>query len=197
MRHIVFIGVGLVLAGIVALLAWVEFVPPPGRPNVSVTFLGYAKDSADADVVKIAVSNLSSSSVLMEAHYSTMGSQLVSPGPAKPVLPSGGFEVFTVRPPTNGLAWQLQLFAAPDAISARLFKLRACYLLKSFGLRPRYQLNFHVFLTEAIWPKPKLIDDAPSNYHGASRMIDEASDPDASAFRLGFAGLTHTWRSQS
>ena len=48
-----------IVALIGVLLVCIAFQPPPGRPKVSVTFLGYTNDSTAGRLASFAVSNLS------------------------------------------------------------------------------------------------------------------------------------------
>jgi len=54
-----------VLLVVCALLAWVAYQPPPGRPSVSVSFLGYTNDTSGTRLAMMAVTNLGTSMVLV------------------------------------------------------------------------------------------------------------------------------------
>ena len=47
--------------------AWVAFLPPPGRPNISITLLGYTNGATGSRLAKIAVTNLNATTIYVYA----------------------------------------------------------------------------------------------------------------------------------
>ena len=130
-------------------IAWVAIQPPPGRPNVSITFLGYTNDPTGARLARIAITNLDNSAVyayrpLVEipatasptglAYYPPAGDthwHLIVGGKASGTL--------TVPTPTNQPRWKLTFLAYPDFGTARIAVERVVSLsCLSVGLVPRY-----------------------------------------------------------
>jgi len=55
----------IIIAALFTLGAWVAFHPFPGRPKVSITFLGYTNDTTDARLATFAITNLNNSTILI------------------------------------------------------------------------------------------------------------------------------------
>src|ERR1039457_1828140 len=53
----------MVIVVLFTLGAWVAFQPPPGRPNISITFLGYTNDVAGTRLARLAITNLNYSTI--------------------------------------------------------------------------------------------------------------------------------------
>src|SRR5271154_5871590 len=102
-----------VLLVVCALLAWVAyqvaFQPPPGRPNVSVSLLGYTNDTSGTRLAMIAVTNLGTSTVLVYRGCIGIPASAEFRGwtpvgnfiPWHSMLDGGASGTFTIPPPTN------------------------------------------------------------------------------------------------
>lgn len=114
----------IVIVAMFTLGAWVAFLPPPGRPNVSIAFLGYANDATGTRLAKIAVTNLNAATIFVyeprieiraptdsrgyEDYFSGVNCSWNS------TLDRGASGSFTVPPPTNQLPWRLSFYVYPD-----------------------------------------------------------------------------------
>src|SRR6187455_3444494 len=119
MGKAIIILVGVVLIA-VAILASNAFQLPPNRPNISITFLGYTNDFSGTRLARFAVSNLSSSAVYRQPHYSIRSEapkgpsgvsayQPRTPLPGTTTLHAGVSEIFARRPPTNSSNWNISI----------------------------------------------------------------------------------------
>ena len=136
----------------------------PRRPNVSITFLGYANDSTNSRLAKFAVSNLSSSAVTQLAPFlvverpagltsvpgGSFGFQIRTPTgwtapsngflPGNAVLGAGASEVLGFAPPTNEPLWRIHFRVHPDVGATAVIKRKVAYALWGIGLRPTYNM---------------------------------------------------------
>src|ERR1039457_487363 len=53
----------IVIVGFFTLGAWVAFLPPTGRPNISITFLGYTNSVTGARLAGLAITNRNHSTI--------------------------------------------------------------------------------------------------------------------------------------
>jgi hypothetical protein len=114
----------IVIGVLFTLGAWVAFLPQPGRPNISITFLGYTNDATGTRLAKIAVTNLNASTIFIyqphieiqaltdargyEDYFSGVNCSWDS------TLDSGASGSFTIPPPTNQSPWRLSFYVYPD-----------------------------------------------------------------------------------
>ena len=104
--------------------AWVAFLPQPGRPNISIIFLGYTNDTTGARLAKIAVTNLNASTVFVYEPHIELQAPTDSRGYEDyftgvncswdSMLDKGASGSFTIPPPTNRLPWKLSFLVYPD-----------------------------------------------------------------------------------
>ncbi len=114
----------VVIVALFTLGAWVAFQPAPGRPNVSIAFLGYTNDATGARLAKIAVTNLNATTIFVyqprieiQAPTDTWGSENYSSGVNSSwnsTLAGGASGSFTIPPPTNQSPWRLSFYVYPD-----------------------------------------------------------------------------------
>jgi hypothetical protein len=112
---------------VVAFLAWAAFQPPPGRPNVSVTLLGYTNDTAGARLARFRVTNMSASTIRVYRPC------IEIPAPKEPrgftyyfqgntnqwdrfhsMLTKGESRSFTIPPPVLQSSWRLSFLVYND-----------------------------------------------------------------------------------
>ena len=114
----------MVIVGLFTLGAWVAYLPPPGQPNISTTFLGYTNDATGTRLAKIAVNNLNATTIFVyepnieiqaptdpsgyEHYFSGVNCSWHS------MLDSGASGSFTIPPPTNQSPWRLSFLVYPD-----------------------------------------------------------------------------------
>jgi hypothetical protein len=114
----------MVIVVLFTLGAWVAFQPPPGRPNISITFLGYTNDATGTRLANIAVTNLNASTIFVyepnietrvptdsrgyENYFSGVNCSWHS------MLDRGASGSFTIPPPTNQSPWRLSFLVYPD-----------------------------------------------------------------------------------
>lgn len=114
----------MVIVALFALAAWVAFLPLPGRPEVSITLLGYTNDATGARLAKIAVTNLNPTSLFVyqprveiqsptdprgyEDYFSGV------PSSWRSLLDRGASGSFTIPPPTNQSPWRLAFYVYPN-----------------------------------------------------------------------------------
>jgi hypothetical protein len=114
----------IVIAVLFALGAWVAFLPPPGRPNISINFLGYTNDATGTRLAKIAVTNLNPTTIFVyephieiqaptdprgyEDYFSGVNCSWNS------TFDRGASGSFTIPPPTNQSPWRLSFYVYPD-----------------------------------------------------------------------------------
>ena len=106
--------------------AWVGFLPPPGRPNISITFLGYTNDVGGARLARLAITNLNHSTIFaynpsIEVQSPTNSSDVSNYWPGynqwqrlNSKLDEGASIKFTIIPPTNRSPWRLLFYVYPD-----------------------------------------------------------------------------------
>ena len=61
----ILVSIVLIICSLFALIAWIDLQSPAGRPDVSITFLGYTNDVAGTRLARIAVTNRDTSTVLV------------------------------------------------------------------------------------------------------------------------------------
>ena len=114
----------IVIVGLFTLGAWAAFQPPPGRPNISITFLGYTNAATGTRLAKIAVTNLNPTAIFVyQPHISIQA--LTDPSGYEhyfsgvncswsSMLDRGASGSFTIPPPTNQPPWRLSFLVYPD-----------------------------------------------------------------------------------
>jgi len=97
-------------------LAWVAFQPAPGRPNVSISLLGYTNEPSGARLAVIAVSNLNAITVYVYHGCIRLQSSAESSDWIQwhSTLGGGASDIFTVPPPTNQSPWRLSFYVYND-----------------------------------------------------------------------------------
>jgi hypothetical protein len=137
------------------------FQRPTGRPNVSVTFLGFTNDATDRLLAHFAVSNLSASAVYRQPYYfvhltsptepeSSTSYQPPGPLPGTSVLRAGASEILSIPPPTNQSPWRISLRVYPDGTPVRFIKQRVSEVVRVVGLKPQYRDVYFVFRCDWI-----------------------------------------------
>ena len=114
----------MVIVGVFTLGAWVAFTPVPGRPEVSISLLGYTNDATGAPLAKIAVTNPSATTIFVYQPRIEIQAPTDSRGYVdyfsgvnsswQSLLDSGTAGSFTIPPPTNQSPWRLSLYVYPD-----------------------------------------------------------------------------------
>ena len=116
----------IVIVALFTLGAWVAFLPPPGRPNISITFHGYTNDVAGARLAKLAITNLNHSTIFaynpsIEIQSPTDPGGFTNYWPGYNQwqrlhckLDEGASINFTIIPPTNASPWRLLFYVYPD-----------------------------------------------------------------------------------
>jgi hypothetical protein len=140
-----------VLVGVI--LIHMVYQPPPGRPDFSVSFLGYTNDVSGVRLARFVITNHNSSAVIRQ--LSGVFTQAPTEPSAWPLsgvaeLGSGASETFTVRPPTNQYPWQVSVIVYPDARMARAIKETLAEALRAVRLKPQYRVRFYGFRSEWI-----------------------------------------------
>jgi hypothetical protein len=119
-RIMIFIGALFTLG------AWVAFLPPPGPPNISITFLGYTNDATGTRLARFAITNLNNSTIFAYNPNIEIQSPIEPRDFANywPVynqwqrlhskLDEGASTNFTIIPPTNQSPWRLTFYVYPD-----------------------------------------------------------------------------------
>lgn len=113
----------IVIVGLFTLGAWVAFLPPPGRPDMSIAFLGYTNNAAGTRLATIKVTNLNPTTIFVYAPLLEIQAP-TDPGGYKCVsgvhcswsatLDRGASGSFTIPPPTNRSPWRLSFYVYPD-----------------------------------------------------------------------------------
>lgn len=114
----------IVICGLFALGTWVALQPPPGRPNISITLLGYTNDATGTRLAQIAVTNLNPTTIRVyqprielqaptdprgyEDYFSGV------PGSWNSTLARGASGSFMISPPTNQSPWRLSFYVYPN-----------------------------------------------------------------------------------
>ncbi|HEV2434454.1 MAG TPA: hypothetical protein VG077_00490 [Verrucomicrobiae bacterium] len=116
----------IVIVVLFTLGAWVAFLPPPGRPNISITFLGYTNDATGARLARFAITNLNHSTIFaynpnIEIQSPTEQGDVTNYWPGynqwqqlHSTLDEGASINFTIIPPTNQSPWRLAFYVYPD-----------------------------------------------------------------------------------
>jgi hypothetical protein len=120
---------------LVACLAWVAFLPRPGRPNVSIKLLGYTNDSSGTRLAMVAVTNLSTftifvyrPTVAIKAPTEPSGFTNYFQGGTNQwgrfhsELGGGMSGNFTIPTPTIQSPWRLSFLAYSDLGAAQVIK---------------------------------------------------------------------------
>ena len=116
----------ITIVSVFTLGAWVAFLPPPGRPNISIAFHGYTNDVAGARLAKLAITNLNHSTIFaynpsIEIQSPTDPREYTNYWPGynqwqrlHSKLDEGASINFTIIPPTNASPWRLLFYVYPD-----------------------------------------------------------------------------------
>jgi len=120
---------------LVAFMAWVAFLPRSGRPDVSIKLLGYTNDSSGTPLAVVAVTNLSTFSILVYrptiaikapteprgfTYYFQGGTNQW--GRFQSELGGGMSGNFTIPPPRIQSPWRLSFLAYSDLGAAQVIK---------------------------------------------------------------------------
>jgi len=168
---------GLTVVVIVALFAvgaWVAFLPPPGRPNLAITFCGYTNDATGLRLAKIAVTNLNATTLYVYEPRIEIQAPTDSRGDADyfsgvncawgAMLDRGASGSFTIPSPTNPSPWRLSFYVYPDrggGVKNRLKRVVSISCL-SVGLWPLFYKSLPIdgafnmpYNIEGDWIKPR------------------------------------------
>ena len=114
----------LVISMVFTLGAWMAFLPPPARPNMSVTLLGYTNDPAGTRLAQITVTNLNPTTIYvyqprieLQAPADPRSYENYFSGvncPWHSLLAPGAADSFTIPPPTNPSPWRVSFYVYPD-----------------------------------------------------------------------------------
>ena len=114
-------ALGAMLVLTAGLLAWLFLREPAGRPDVSVTFLGYTNDAVGTRLASFAISNASRADVHRFTPYriqipSSNRWASVSNGwiAGDKVLGIGKFETVTINAPTGVQMWRASFMVSTD-----------------------------------------------------------------------------------
>lgn len=141
----------IVIAALFTLGACVAFHPFPGRPKVSIKFLGYTNDTTGIRLARFAITNLNNSTIFAYAPNLEIQS-LTEPGGIAHYFPGynqwqrlhsrldeGASTNFTIIPPTNQSSWRLRFLVYPDVgVTHGVIKGTVSISCMSIGLWPRY-----------------------------------------------------------
>jgi hypothetical protein len=141
----------IVIAALFTLGAWVAFHPFPGRPKVSIIFLGYTNGATGARLARFAITNLNNSTIFAYEPNIEIQSP-TEPGGIANYFPGynqwqqlharideGASTNFTIIPPTNQFPWRLRLLVYPDVgVTHGIIKGAVSISCMSIGLLPRY-----------------------------------------------------------
>jgi len=141
----------IVIAALFTLGACVAFHPFPGRPKVSITFLGYTNDAAGIRLARFAITNLNNSTIFayepnieIQSPTEPGGIAYYFPGYNQwqrlhSKLDEGASLKFTIIPPTNQSPWRLTFLVEPDVgVTHGIIKGVVSISCMSVGLLPRY-----------------------------------------------------------
>ena len=164
----------MVIIAVFTLGAWVAFLPPPGRPNISITFLGYTNDATGVRLSLFALTNLNPSTIFVYAPNIEMQSpndpsDAINYWPGynqwqqlHSQLDEGASVKFTMIPPTNQSPWRLSCLVYPDRGKSVKNRLKVVVSLSclSVGVWPLFA-NFlpmdgafrHPYNIEGDWIK--------------------------------------------
>ncbi len=163
----------VILIGLLfALGAWIAFLPQPGRPNISITFLGHTNNDTGTELDSIAVTNLNLTTIFVYQPRVQIQAQTDprsyedyfsgSNCPWAATLVPGASDSFTIPPPTNHLPWRLSFYVYPDrgnSLKNRLKHVVAITCL-SVGLWPLFASSLpingafrHPYNIEGDWIK--------------------------------------------
>ncbi len=116
----------IVSVGMFILGGWVAFLPPPGSPNISITFLGYTNDAAGTRLARFTITNRNPSTIFayspnIEIQSPTEPREAINYWPGynqwqqlHSKLDEGASTNFTIIPPTNQAPWRLSVLVYPD-----------------------------------------------------------------------------------
>jgi hypothetical protein len=110
----------LVFLAVCVGLAWVIFQRTPGRPNVSISLLGYTNEPSGTRLGVFAVTNLGPATVYLYAPLTVGAVYTRSNWPTWHVmLSSDAGSRFTIPAPSNEEMWIVSLRANPDIGAVR------------------------------------------------------------------------------
>ncbi|MBW8864190.1 MAG: hypothetical protein JF609_04555 [Verrucomicrobia bacterium] len=105
---------------------FIALMPPPARPNISITLLGYTNDATGSRLASFVISNRGPATayLYMAGRLLRFDPQIMmdssTPGVNWHTMLDGGTAVpLTIPPPTNDSPWQLTINADPDVGLAR------------------------------------------------------------------------------
>ena len=143
-------ALGTMLVLTAGLLAWLFLREPAGRPDVSVTFLGYTNDAVGTRLASFAISNASRADVLRITAY-----QLQIPAPKRwtnifagrmagdKVLGSGNRETLTIAVPTNVQVWRAWFNLSTDVGVVPEVMQFLSHAAQRVGIPPMYRIRLH------------------------------------------------------
>jgi len=133
--------------------AWVAFQPPPGRPTISIAFLGYTNGAAGTRLARFAITNLNHSTIFaynpnIEIQSPTEPRDVTNYWPGynqwqqlHSMLDEGASTNFTIIPPTNQSPWRLLFLVYPDQgrSAKNIIRVVVGISCLSIGLMPRFE----------------------------------------------------------
>jgi len=145
----------LITALLGVLMMWIASRPPAGRPNVSVTFVGYTNDTGGSRLAMFAISNLSASAVFRAPGYDiqTPKGRMAQSGrflPKGTQLNAGMSEVVVLPPPTNQSPWKVGVVVYPDIGLARTIKWGVTRALMRVGLPTQYRIKRYAIDSDEV-----------------------------------------------
>jgi hypothetical protein len=125
-------------------ITFIALMPPPARPNISITLLGYTNDATGVRLASFVISNRDPAAayVYMARELLKFGPQLPfdssTPGISWHTMLDGGASVpLAIPPPTNDSPWQLTINADPDVGFVRSLH----YVINHTGRRMPYDIH--------------------------------------------------------
>ncbi|HTA29907.1 MAG TPA: hypothetical protein VK731_05460 [Candidatus Cybelea sp.] len=166
-RTTIFALLAIVVVAALLVLRWVASQPPAGRPNITITFLGYTNNSSGTNLAVIAIANHNPTPVqriginlqLLAADGSDPHLPSISLRIPATNLPAGAVETLFIPPPAGQSPWILRAMVYPDVGTSRTIKTTAFYLLLKIGMHLNYQTMPYGFQSPQINPPPALAHD--------------------------------------
>jgi hypothetical protein len=144
MRRVAIIAALLIIAPLFALVLLV-MAQSPRKPNIAITFLGYTNSATGSRLAMFSVRNLEASPVnawgpfiWLKTATNVIGFMQPGSTDVGGLLAAGASKVVTVPPPTNYVAWTIEVRADHDFGTWREIKCFVMYKLIALHFRPRY-----------------------------------------------------------